>query len=308
MRQQPRLLFGTSAAITKALEQAARFARGRRPVVLLGETGTGKTVMAERIHQLSGRCGSFVSVPASQLVPNLELGELRGHVRGAFTGAVQDQAGLLETAHGGTLFLDELGDASPTIQLILLQAIEDGTVRRVGESRPRPVDVRFIFATHARLEDLVEEGRFRRDLYHRLGYFKILMPPLAERRDEIALHVEAFLEQEAKVLGLAGPPPLTPELRACLQAAPWPGNIRDLANLCAYLACHSDLDRPIDVCDLPPDFVAPLGAAFRRRHDASSRARRASKALERTGGNVTAAARLLGVSRTHFYRVLKAEA
>ena len=304
MHQPARLLFGSSAGITKVLDQWGRFARGRDPVVLEGEPGTGKTVLAEHIHRLSGRPGEFVKASASHIPANLELAHLGGHSRGAYTGADHDQPGLLETAHRGTFFLDELGNASATVQEILLQMIEDGTIRRVRELRCRPLDVKFIFATNASLPDLIARGAFRRDLWDRLGFLKIRVPSLRDRRDEIPALLHHCLEREAVAIGLDARPALTDELLACLLAAPWPGNVRELENLCKHLVRYGDLGRPLDLADLPPDFVAPLGTILRRRHDESSLTRRAHEALERAQGNKAAAARLLGISRTHLYRLL----
>lgn len=304
MRQQLRLLFGTSAAISKVLDQCARFARARDPVVLLGERGTGKTVLAQHLHDLSGRPGEFVKVSSSHIPENLELAHLGGHSRGSYTGAERDQQGLLEAAHTGTFFLDELGNASAKVQEILLQVIEDGTIRRVRETRSRPLDVRFVFATNAVLTGLVEEGRFRKDLFDRLGFCRIRVPGLAERRDEIPQLLRYYLEREAAADGLTAVPQLSPELLACLQSAPWPGNVRELENLCKYLVKYGDLGRPLELADLPHDFVAPLGDLLRQRHDSASAALRAREALERTHGNKSAAAQLLGVSRTHLYRML----
>lgn len=304
MHRQPRLLFGTSAAITKVLDQCARFARARDPVVLLGERGTGKTVLAQHLHVLSGRPGQFVKVSSSHIPENLELAHLGGHSRGSYTGADRDQQGLLEAAHTGTFFLDELGNAPAKVQEILLQVIEDGTIRRVRETRSRPLDVRFVFATNADLGALVEHGRFRKDLLDRLGFCRITVPSLAERRDEIPQLLRFYLEREAAESGITAAPELSVELVGCLQAAPWRGNIRELENLCKFLVKYADLARPLELVDLPHDFVAPLGDILRQRHDDSSAEARIREALERTGGNKAAAARLLGMSRTHFYRLL----
>jgi DNA-binding NtrC family response regulator len=304
MHRQPRLLFGTSAAITKVLDQCARFARSRDPVVLLGERGTGKTVLAQYIHELSGRPGEFVKVSASHIPEHLELAHLGGHSRGSYTGADRDQLGLLEAAHTGTFFLDELGHASAKVQEILLQVIEEGTIRRVRETRSRPLDVRFVLATNADLNHLVEEGCFRKDLLDRLGFCRIRVPSLADRPDEIPQLLRFYLEREAAEDRMEKVPELSPELLGCLQSAPWPGNIRELENLCKYLVKFADLARPLELADLPYDFVGPLGDILRHLHESASDKARVREALRRTGGNKSAAARLLGMSRTHFYRLL----
>jgi DNA-binding NtrC family response regulator len=304
MRQQPRLLFGTSGTIRKALDQCARFAPGRDPILLVGERGTGKTVLARHIHDLSGRGGEFVDVSASHIPANLELAHLGGHSRGAYTGADHAQIGLLEAAHRGTFFLDELGNASPIVQEILLQVLEQGTIRRVREIRPLTLDIRFIFATNASLPAMVERGAFRRDLCDRLGFCGIRVPSLRERRDEIPGLLELFLSREAMADGLETPPSLSDELVASLQAAPWNGNIRELENLCRYFVKYWNLGRPLGIGDLPCDFVAPLGDILRQRHEGATLARQARAALLKTGGDKSAAARLIGVSRRHFYRLL----
>jgi DNA-binding NtrC family response regulator len=307
MRQQPRLLFGTSGTIKKALDHCARFAPGRDPLLMVGERGTGKTVLARHIHDLSGRPGEFVDVSASHIPPNLELAHLGGHSRGAYTGADQTQIGLLEAAHRGTFFLDELGNASPAVQEILLQVLEQGTIRRVREIRPLTLDVRFIFATNASLYALADQGAFRRDLIDRIGFCRIRVPSLRERRDEIPGLLESFLARQAVADGLAVPM-LDDEVVACLQAAPWDGNIRELENLCRYLVKFGNLGRPLGISDLPCDFVAPLGDIVRKKYDGAVLASRASAALRQTGGDKSAAARLIGVSRRHFYRLLASHA
>jgi DNA-binding NtrC family response regulator len=151
---------------------------------------------------------------------------------------------------------------------------------------------------------LVEQGRFRKDLFDRLGFCRIRVPSLAERRDEIPQLLRFHLQREAAADRLGKVPELSPELLACLEAAPWPGNIRELENLCKYLVKYADLARPLELVDLPHDFIAPMGDILRHRHDNSSARARIREALERTGGNKAAAARLLGMSRTHFYRLL----
>ena len=259
MNQQPRLLFGSSAAITKVLDQCVRFARGREPVLLEGEPGTGKTALAEQIHRLSQRPGEFDKASASHIPVNLELAHLGGHARGAYTGADRDQPGLLETAHRGTFFLDELGNASSTVQDILLQVIEDGTIRRVRELRTRPLDIKLVFATNADLRDMISRGVFRRDLYDRLGFLKIRVPSLRDRRDEIPGLLRYYLDAEAAALGQTAQPLLSAELLATLYAAPWPGNVRELENLCKRLVRYADLGRPLDLRDLPDDFAVRAG-------------------------------------------------
>jgi len=304
MPQQPRLVFGTSAAITKVLAECARYATTRYPILLLGERGTGKTALARHIHGLSGRQGSFIIESAAAIPEHLEVAHLGGHARGSFTGAHSDRMGLLEAAHKGTFFLDELALASPRVQEILLQVL-DGQVRRLGEVRDRQIDVRLIAATNVELDQLINQGEFRRDLRERFGYLVIRVPPLAQRADEILHLADHFLRQEAEGLGLGERPAFSEEVRACLMAAPWKGNIRELEAVCRYAVLHADPGDRIDTADLPPEFLASLGQVIQHRHDRSLAAR-ARDALEETRGNKTEAARRLGVSRQHLYRLLAA--
>ena len=222
---------------------------------------------------------------------------------GAFTGAQDDQMGVIEAAHRGTYFLDELGEASPRIQQILRQLLDSGSIRRMGEQRDRRVDVRFIAATNAPLNDMVETGAFRRDLLDRFGFFKIHMPVLADRRDEILVLVDFFLERAADTFGLPHRPVLSERVRDCLRIAPWPGNVREVESLCKYVAVHMKPERQIEMADLPPEFLTSLGELAIQRHDRSPSARAKEVVLE-AGGNKTKAARLLGVSRQHLYRLL----
>jgi DNA-binding NtrC family response regulator len=304
MLQPARLLFGTSRAMRQILDQCERYAKIRNPVLILGEPGTGKTAFAEYLHTLSGRSGRFIKESASHVPDNLEVAHLCGHARGAFTSADRDRAGLIEAAHEGTFFLDELGDASWRVQQILRQLLEDGSVRRIGEDRDRPVDVRFIAATNVDLELMVRAGEFRKDLFDRFGFLKVRMPPLADRRDEILPLVDFFFQRETATLGFAERPVLSASVRACLTAAPWSGNIRELEALCVYLMVHANLDRTIEMGDLPAEFLASMGEVLQRSHEQSKVLLRAREALERAKGNKSAAARLMGVSRTQFYRLL----
>jgi two-component system nitrogen regulation response regulator GlnG len=303
MSREQQLLFGESRAIRKVLDQCERYARITDPLLILGAPGSGKTVIARHIHQLSRRPGAFVNEAASSIPSHLELPHLFGHVRGAFTGAGEDRMGLIEAAHGGTFFLDEVGDASLTIQLLLRQLLENGTVRRVGDRRDRPVDVRFIAATNAPLEEMAGTGSFRKDLLDRFGFFRIQVPALADRRDEILLLVDFFLERAVRDYGLAQRPVLSDAVRDCLRAAPWKGNVRELENLCKYVALQVDDGATVEMTDLPPDFLASMGELMQHRHDRPLYLR-ARDAVCQANGNKTEAARRLGVSRQHLYRLL----
>jgi DNA-binding NtrC family response regulator len=303
MTQQPRLVFGTSRAIQQVVADCVRYAGVRYPLLILGARGTGKSVVARHIHTLSQRAGDFIKESGAAIPEHLEVSHLAGHARGAFTGADSDRIGLLESAHRGTFFLDELALASAKVQQILLHLLDDGLIRRVGEVRGRLVDVRFIAATNADLEDLVEAGLFRRDLRDRFGFLVLKLPSLAERQDEILALADVFLQQEAAELGLQSRPVLSQQVRDCFLAAEWTGNIRELEAVCRYAVLHAVPEEPIEIDDLPPDFIATLGDVLRTRHDHSA-AERVRVALAYAGGNKAKAARLLGVSRQHFYRLL----
>lgn len=308
MSQQPRLLFGKSRAITKALDLARAYAPHPDILVLLGEPGTGKSAMAEYIHELSGRSGKFIKESASNIPDSLIVSTLAGYRRGAFTGASEPHCGLIEAAHNGTFFLDELGEASPALQQFLRRVLDDRAIQPLNQARPIPVNVRFIFATNADLEAEVENGRFRRDLYHRLGFFRIPMPRLADRRDEILALMDFFFEREAARRGLAGRVVLDDEVRDVLRCAPWVGNVRDLEHLCSYLTVwyHSQSGprRPIALCDLPPSMVLRAGDLIEAKAKRQRTAQDARAALAHTKGDKTAAAQLLGVSRRTIYRWL----
>jgi DNA-binding NtrC family response regulator len=319
MLQPSALVFGRSPAMRTLLEQAEHLAPQRYPLLILGERGTGKSVLARYIHARSGREGPLIEESVSGLQPQLELAELVGHARGAFTGAVTDQIGLIEAAHRGTFFLDEIGNASVAVQQILLRLLERQAVRRIREARDRPVDVRFLAATNADLSAAILRGDFRADLKDRFGPFVLSVPSLRERRDEVLPLAHYFVEREAAALGFSAPPALGSEVCDALLAARWPGNVRELEQVCQFAVCWAEPGGEIGLGHLPPTFVAPLGPVLQRRHDRSraAEARRRLRqqkladvrdALARTGGNKTRAARLLRISRQQVHRILAAAA
>jgi len=303
MPEPAKLLFGGSPSLSPLLRDAVLYAKTSYPILILGEPGVGKTAIAELLHIQSGRPGKFIKTGAAWIPEHLEVAELAGHAKGAFTGAHEDRVGLIESAHRGTFFMDELGVASHRVQQLLLQLLDHRSIQRVGEVRERPVDVRFLAATNADLGEMVACGSFRVDLRDRFGYLVLRVPRLADRRDEIPGLAQSFVEREARALELAAPPRLSESVQEYLLAAPWPGNIRELEAVCRYAVLHAPPDGPIELCDLPSDFVAGLGDVGRAQHEGVQLAR-ARAALARTNGDKTKAANLLGWNRRKLYRVL----
>jgi Nif-specific regulatory protein len=220
-----------TAPVMQEVYRLVRLAAPRAAnVLLIGETGTGKELIARAIHKLSRRSdGPFIRVNCGALHENLLESELFGHIKGAFTGAVENKTGRFEAAHGGTIFLDEINSTSPQLQVKLLRVLQEREFERVGESRTIRVDVRVIAATNAALEDLVASGQFREDLYYRLNVIPVVLPPLRDRREDIPLIAQAFLRRYAE-LHKCGVPELTPAVLEGLKAHDWPGNVRELEN------------------------------------------------------------------------------
>jgi len=219
-------IIGRSAALRAALDLAKRFAKTPAPVLLLGETGTGKELMAQWVHHHSGRVGAFVAVGCPNLSEDLIESELFGHRRGAFTGAAADRVGLVEQAHGGTLFLDEIGDLPFGVQSKLLRFLQEGTIRRLGENADRRVEVRVVAATWRDLTKMVAERKFRSDLYQRLAWGIVELPPLRERGRDIEILARHFLKTS---LQLGGPRKgLSRDASTVLVSHDWPGNVREL--------------------------------------------------------------------------------
>jgi DNA-binding NtrC family response regulator len=295
----------------------ARVAHGEINVLLLGETGVSKEVLARQIHELSPRAKKpLVALNCAALSASLLESELFGHEKGAFTGATQAKAGLLESAEGGTVFLDEIGELPLALQAKLLRVLEQREVQRVGSLRPRAIDVRFVAATNRDLAGEAAAGRFRQDLYFRLDGISIAIPPLRERLDELQPLARSFIDQACERAGRAGPIRLAPTVVRALQAYAWPGNVRELRNVMerAVLLCPGTVITPDQI---PPGIMAaggttraqepsrttapelspgtaplPVGAA----RPADERARIVA-ALAAAEGNQTRAARALGISR-----------
>lgn len=210
-------------------------------VLLIGETGTGKEVIAKAIHKLSRRSdGPYIRVNCGALHENLLESELFGHVKGAFTGAIDNKNGRFEAAHGGSIFLDEINSTTPKLQVKLLRVLQEREFERVGDTRTIRVDVRVIAATNASLEDLVDQGLFREDLYYRLNVVPIGLPPLRDRREDIEPLARFFAKRYADQNKLPATPELTPEVVAALKSYDWPGNVRELENTIERLIVLSD--------------------------------------------------------------------
>lgn len=284
------LLVGSSAAMGEVREQLLELAQHDVPVFLQGESGTGKGAAARFVHRGSARGrGPFVTLSMTMLTPGLELDRFAGHAAGAFTDAKGDMPGALEAAYGGSLLLDELGDATPPVQGILLHVLEDRQIQRQGEHRPRAVDVRFILATNRDLEEAVARGTFRKDLFYRLPSVGVTMPPLREHLDDLPELVAVLLERAAMRYRCAVRPLGRTALDRMAVYA-WPGNVREL---------ERTLERWLVQGRLPPAIVGDVG-----ERPGDRRAVQAREALARQGGDKSAAARNLGVSRTTLYRWL----
>ena len=303
-------LLGESAALQQVRSLIERVARSQAPIYISGESGSGKELAARLIHQQGARSGkAFVPVNCGAIPENLMESEFFGYRKGAFTGADADRDGFFQAADGGTLFLDEVADLPMSMQVKLLRAIQERRVRRVGHTQEEPVDVRIICATHQELKALVQQGRFRQDLFYRLNVIEIRMPSLRECREDIPLLATHIVACRSKEAGRA-PPRLDTATLAALQAYPFPGNVRELENVLeralALLAGETigvaDLQLAPAVqqlADVPPAGETPLQEYL----DQVER-QAILDALNKTRFNRTAAARLLGVTfRSLRYRM-----
>jgi psp operon transcriptional activator len=239
---------GQSLAFLDAVERASRAAPLNRPVLVIGERGTGKELIAERLHHLSSRwAGPLIIMNCAALPENLIEAELFGHEAGSFTGAAKTRHGRFEEADGGTLFLDELGTLSMPAQDRLLRATEYGEITRIGASKPISVDVRIVAATNENLPAQVDKGKFRADLLDRLSFEVITLPPLRARQGDVSLLAEHFARRMAVELDWSNWPGFTPRALAELEAYPWPGNVRELRNVIERaIYRHEDPERPVD--------------------------------------------------------------
>jgi DNA-binding NtrC family response regulator len=305
--ERPPLVEVRSPAFTRVLELATRIAPFDSSVLITGESGVGKEVVARLIHARSARSkGPFLAINCGALPETLLDSELFGHKAGAFTGAASDHEGLFESAGGGTLFLDEVGEISHPMQVKLLRVLQEREIRRVGESRNRPINVRVLAATNRDLAAAMAGGAFREDLYYRLRVVEVAIPPLRERRDDVLPLARFFVERFRTKLKLPALR-LSPESIAILTNYPWPGNVRELENAIEHAAVLSRDGR------LTPELF-PSGIV----HPAAGTARSAGKrslgdvagehiqdVLRQTGGNRRQAAAILGISTATLWRKLK---
>ncbi|MEX2528999.1 MAG: sigma-54 dependent transcriptional regulator [Gemmatimonadota bacterium] len=294
-----------SEAMVQVMRMAEKVAPHPTPVLLTGETGTGKERVARFIHQESGREGDLVAVNCGAIPESLMEAEFFGAEKGAFTGADRARIGLVESAHRGTLFLDEIGDLPLSLQVKLLRVLQEGEVRPLGGGGTRTVDVRVVAATNRDLEEDVAEGRFREDLYYRLAVVRLHLPSLRERQQEIPLLSRHFLEAHRERLGVEVEG-VENEAAELLASYPWPGNIRELENVLERAAIMCEGKR-VRVEDLPPTVRAPGGLAALpqvgadgdlsvKRRTAALERHLIQAALERTGGNRSRAAEFLELS------------
>jgi transcriptional regulator with GAF, ATPase, and Fis domain len=300
-------LLGDSPAWRELCRALPRVAESELPVLVLGETGSGKELVARAVHMMSARRRrAFVAHNCGATPDTLIESELFGHARGAFTGAVADRAGLFEAADQGTLFLDEIGDASGLLQMKLLRVLQEGEARRVGDTRVRRLDVRVVSATHRGLEDAVAAGAFRADLYYRVNAVRVRLPPLRERGHDVLLLARHFIGRAAAACGIE-PPAIAPPLAAQLLAYRWPGNVRELANGCAY-AVRVAGARGMAEPHHWPETTWSGGATVPSGLHAETRAleeRRLRETLEHTRWNKSRAARTLGLSRQGLLKKLR---
>jgi len=309
-------VIGTDPRMQAIFKTVRAVADTRTTVLITGESGTGKTLLARSLHALSARRnGPFVEVNCGALPESLLESELFGHVKGSFTGAVRDKVGKFEAASGGTIFLDEVGTSSPAFQVKLLRVLQDRIIERVGDTRTIAVDVRIVLATNKDLEAAVRAGQFREDLYYRIAVITVEMPPLRERQSDVATLAEHFLRRFAAEHGR---PALTftPRALETLVQAPWPGNVRQLENLVERAVVLSQ-GRTLDLHDLPAALqtaspapgaqVAAAGGPVLPLKEALQGPEKSliERALQHCGGNREKAAVVLGINRSTLFHKLR---
>ena len=296
-------MIGSSPQMVEVYKIISRVAPTDATVLVEGETGTGKELVARMIHAQSPRAAQpFVAVDCAAIPPSLLESELFGALRGAYTGADRDRIGVFEAAHRGTVFLDEIGDIEPGFQLKLLRFLQDREVRPVGAARPKPVDVRVIAATNRDLQKLVEEGKFRQDLWFRINVVRILLPPLRQRRGDVALLAQHFLKkyneryrQQARLL---------PDGLRALEECTWPGNVRQLQYMIERLVILAPQAR-IDEAAVREAIASTAPREHPVETLAAAEQEQIRRVLEATGGNKSRAAKILGIERKTLYRKLE---
>lgn len=303
-----------STSMQQLFGQCNRLASLKEPVVIMGPSGSGKELVAHALHYEGNRReGPFIATNAASMPVTLAEDELFGHEKGAFTGADKQRIGCLEKAHGGTLFLDEIADLDLQIQAKLLRVLESGTLLRLGGTQPVSVDIRIIAATHKNLNQMVEEGAFRHDLWYRLCAFVLTVPSLQERKEDTPLLAEAFLEKTCADIGCSRK--LTKDALTYLQRLPYPGNVRELRHIITRAAVFSDsdnIDQQVIAAVAPSTGGVPQTAQSGRydKYDYRTARERFEKdyfstVLEKAGGNITAAAAAIGMAQSNMSRKLK---
>ncbi len=305
-------IIGKTKEIKDLVDIIMQVAKSDISVLIFGESGVGKEVFARAIHGYSNRADKpLVSVNCGAIPEGILESELFGHVRGAFTGAAGDRKGLFETADKGTLFLDEIGDMAPNSQAKLLRVIEDGIVIPVGSNKPVKVDVRIITATNQDLTKLIEEKKFRQDLYFRIKGISVVLPPLRERAEDIPIFVDYFIKQASMEIGskVAG---ITDAAMNILKSCDWPGNIRQLRNVIRTMVVMSSRDT-LDIHDIPPEIsqrrqLMPAAGPVEQTAGlslAELEKQAIIETLSRTGNNRQQTARILGIGERTLYRKIK---
>jgi two-component system nitrogen regulation response regulator NtrX len=316
MRVGKHSLVFAGETMRRVMAQIERVAASEARICIYGETGTGKELVARTLHEKSPRChGPFVTLNCAAVPAELIESELFGHEKGSFTGAAQRHAGKFEQAHRGTLFLDEIGDMPPAMQAKLLRVLEEGEVERIGSDKPTSVDVRVVVATHRDLEQLVESGGFRRDLYHRVVVFPVELPPLRKRTEDLPALVEHFVRQVSAQNGWK-PIPFSEDAIDALKQYSWPGNIRELRNVVErlLLLAEDEIDAAAVELALPAaranSAQTSSAAASNAAPDSASLAERVSsferaqvlRELDLHKRNISQTARALGLERSHLYK------
>jgi len=303
-------IIGSSKEMLDVLSMVSKVSKTDSTILISGDSGTGKELIAKAVHINSRRKHrSFVTINCGAIPENLQESELFGHVRGAFTGAIRDKRGLFQEADGGTLFLDEVGETALSTQVKLLRFLQDGEIRKVGDNEPLFVDVRLIAATNKELPKLLEEGKFREDLFYRLNVIPIHLPPIRKRKDDIPLLVNHFLKKyvEREHKNVVS---ISPEAMKMLTGYHWPGNVRELENV---------IERAIILTNrntiLPEDFPASIRDSHKRTQDVEVDLEEKTledvekhtilKMLEKYSWNQKQASEILGISTTTLWRKLK---